>query len=53
MTNQDILRIALQQSAYDCNCRPEDFLKSENVITIICAISCASGAQFIDTISPS
>ena len=33
MTNQDILRIALQQSAYDCNCRPEDFLKSENVIT--------------------
>ena len=33
MTNQDILRIALQQSAYDCNCKPEDFLKNENVIT--------------------
>lgn len=33
MTNQDIWRIALQQSAYDCNCQPEDFLKEENVIT--------------------
>ena len=33
MTNQDIWRIALQQSAYDCNCRPEDFLKEENVFT--------------------
>lgn len=32
MTNEDILRIALQQSAYDCNCNAEDFLKSENVI---------------------
>lgn len=33
MTNQEIWCIALQQSAYDCNCMPEDFLKSENVIT--------------------
>lgn len=33
MTNQDILRIALQQSAYDCNCNPEDFLREEPVIT--------------------
>ena len=33
MTNQDIWRIALQQSAYDCNCQPEDFGKDENVIT--------------------
>lgn len=33
MTNQDIWRIALQQSAYDCNCKPEDFTKNENVIT--------------------
>ena len=33
MTNQDIWRIALQQSAYDCNCQPDDFLKEENVIT--------------------
>ena len=33
LTNQDILRIALEQSAYDCNCRPEDFLLSENIIT--------------------
>ena len=34
LTNQDIQRIALQQSAYDSNCSPEDFLKSENVVTI-------------------
>ena len=34
LTNQDIWKIALQQSAYDCNCEPEDFLKSENVVTI-------------------
>ena len=32
MTNQEILQIALQQSAYDCNCRPEDFLGSENKV---------------------
>ena len=34
LTNQDIWRIALQQSAYDTNCSPEDFLKTENVVTI-------------------
>ena len=34
MTNKDILRIALQQSAYDCNCKTEDFLSEENVVTI-------------------
>lgn len=25
MTNKDILEIALQQSAYDCNCETKDF----------------------------
>ena len=34
MTNEDIWRIALQQSAYDSGCEPEDFLKTENVVTI-------------------
>lgn len=33
MTNSDILRIALQQSAYDCNCAPEDFLREESIVT--------------------
>ncbi len=33
MNQKDILDIALQQSAEDCSCRPEDFLRSENVIT--------------------
>ena len=33
MTNQDIWRTALQQSAYDCNCQSCDFMNSENVIT--------------------
>ena len=32
MTNEDIWRVALEQSAIDCNCRPEDFLRTENVI---------------------
>lgn len=34
MTNKDIWEIALQQSAYDCNCRTEDFLSERNVITV-------------------
>ena len=33
MNNQAIWKIALQQSAYDCNCRPEDFLSSQNIVT--------------------
>ena len=33
MTNKEIFEIALEQSAYDLNCKPSDFLKSENVIT--------------------
>ena len=33
MTNRDIWRVALAQSAIDCNCAPEDFLRTENVIT--------------------
>lgn len=34
MTNQEIFKIALQQSSYDCNCNPEDFLSDKNVITL-------------------
>ena len=33
MTNQEIWNIALRQSAYDCNCRPEDFLSDTHVVT--------------------
>lgn len=33
MTNQKILQIALEQSALDCNCQPEDFLASEHTFT--------------------
>ena len=33
MTNEDIRRIALEQSAVDMHCRPEDFLRDEYVIT--------------------
>lgn len=33
MTNDEILRIAREQSAIDCNCVPEDFLKNTPVIT--------------------
>lgn len=31
-TNEDILRVALEQSAIDSNCNWEDFLKKDNVI---------------------
>jgi len=34
MTNQEIFQIALQQSAYDCNCNAEDFLLSENKVVL-------------------
>ena len=33
MTNAEIRRIALRQSAIDCNCAPDDFLRTENIIT--------------------
>ena len=31
-TNEEILRVALEQSAIDSNCKWEDFLKKDNVI---------------------
>ena len=34
MTNQEILAIAMAQSAMDCNCSAEDFKKEENVIVL-------------------
>lgn len=34
LTNQEVLAIALQQSAYDCNCASEDFLNVRNVVHI-------------------
>lgn len=34
MTTKDMLQIALEQSAIDCNCSTEDFFKKENIITI-------------------
>ena len=33
MTQKDILDIALKQSAADCSCNPEDFLRTEHVVT--------------------
>ena len=32
MTNRDIMRIAMEQSAEDMGCRPEDFLAADNVV---------------------
>ena len=32
MTNQDVMRIAMEQSAEDMGCRPENFLSADNVI---------------------
>lgn len=36
MTNQEIIQIAMQQSAYDSNCSPKDFLKNSNVVVNSC-----------------
>lgn len=32
MTNEEILQIAMEQSAIDANCSAEDFMKTENII---------------------
>ena len=34
MTNDQIWKIALEQSARDCNCKAEDFLSDEHVVTL-------------------
>jgi len=34
MTNREILAIAMAQSAIDCNCSADDFIKEENVIVV-------------------
>lgn len=36
-TNENILQIAMQQSAIDANCQAEDFLHSENVVALSAA----------------
>lgn len=41
MTDAEILRIALKQSACDSGCDYEDFLKSEHKIVLSCANECA------------
>ncbi|MBD5098441.1 MAG: GNAT family N-acetyltransferase [Clostridiales bacterium] len=33
-TNQDILNVALRQSAIDSGCEPGDFLRTDNVVTV-------------------
>ena len=37
MTNAQIRKIALQQSAWDCNCTPADFERKENVFSLSAA----------------
>ena len=34
LTNENILQIAMQQSAIDANCNVDDFTRAENVIVI-------------------
>jgi hypothetical protein len=34
MTNSEIIKIAMQQSAFDSNCRMDDFIQTENKIVI-------------------
>lgn len=34
MTNKEILRIAMQQSAMDTNCKADDFLRSSHVVVV-------------------
>ena len=42
MDNREVLRTALEQSARELNCRAEDFLRSENVVT---PLALAAGAR--------
>lgn len=66
MTKEKILKIALQQQAYDSNCRPEDFLSSENKVVIsaknanarrylelpfLCDL-CSYGGNIVASVSP-
>lgn len=37
MNSRDCLRIAMEQSAIDLNCAPEDFLSAQNVVTVSAA----------------
>ncbi|MFR9309827.1 Predicted acetyltransferase [uncultured Ruminococcus sp.] len=37
MTNKELLAVAMQQSALDLNCAPEDFLREESVVVHSCA----------------
>lgn len=41
MVNQEILKIAMQQSAYDCNCDAKDFVSDKNVVVMSKANSSA------------
>lgn len=34
MTNKNVLDLAMLQSAIDANCKPDDFLKNENVVVL-------------------
>lgn len=34
MNNDDVIRIAMEQSAIDCNCEAEDFLRDHNVVVV-------------------
>lgn len=43
MTNKELLEIALQQSAYDCNSKAEDYLSTVIImIVILSMIICSS-----------
>ncbi len=45
MTNQELLRIAMEQSAIELNCYPDDFLKTENDVHISSA--CDGGRKYL------
>ena len=34
LTNEEIKRIAMEQSAFDANCNADDFAKDENVVVL-------------------
>lgn len=47
MNNQEILTIAMQQSAIECNCRPEDFLCSTN--KVVTSTSTPNARKYLTT----
>lgn len=51
ITNKEIMDIIMQQSAYDLNCKPDDFLQDENVIVKFAGLGPHAKNYYIEPIA--